>query len=172
MQAVRLYGKQDVRIIDVHKPVPKAGEILVRIAAAGVVEPFALGHDNAGWVEELGEGDPGFSRGDPVLVFDPWGGGHCHPCQTSAENYCDHRSEIAGYGGCLGLDGVKAQSLPYGRSLSIHDRVSRTEMMEVIQLSARGIIHVEAQEFPMTQAFDVYRRLEQGKIMGRSVLIP
>ena len=45
-------------------------------------------------------------------------------------------------------------------------------MMEVIQLAERGIIHVETQEFPMTQALDVYQRLEQGEIMGRAVLIP
>jgi propanol-preferring alcohol dehydrogenase len=344
MQAVRLYGKQDVRIVDLDKPAPKAGEILVKIAAAGVChsdlhvihnglpfagvnDPFTLGHENAGWVEELGEGVTGFSKGDPVLVFGPWGCGHCHPCQTSAENYCDHRSEITGYGGGLGLDGgmaeymivpsprllvplgavdprqaaplsdaaltpyhavkrsidkltpdafvvvqgigglghmaiqilkaitsatviacditedrlhlarhhgadhvvnstasdaaeqilkitgikkaalvldfvginptlalgakvvgmnsawtvvglgggtygVNAKSLPYGCSLSIPYWGSRAEMMEVIQLAERGIIHAETQEFPMTDALDVYRRLENGEIIGRAVLIP
>ncbi|MFG1378740.1 NAD(P)-dependent alcohol dehydrogenase [Xanthobacter autotrophicus] len=126
MLAVRFYGKHDVRVVDVEKPVPKAGEVLIKIAAAGVCHsdlhvihnglssagvdwPFTLGHENAGWVEELGDGVTGFSKGDPVLVFGPWGCGHCHPCQTSAENYCEHRSEIAGYGGGLGLDGGMAQ---------------------------------------------------------------
>ena len=77
---------------------------------------------------------------------------------------------VVGLGG--GTYGVNAKSLPYGCSLSIPYWGSRTEMMEVIQLAERGIIHVETQEFPMTQALDVYQRLEQGEIMGRAVLIP
>jgi NAD+-dependent secondary alcohol dehydrogenase Adh1 len=63
-------------------------EVLVRIGGAGVCRtdlhiiegiwrekvdvklPYVMGHENAGWVEEVGRGVEGFKKGDPVI---------CHP---------------------------------------------------------------------------------------------
>ena len=63
-------------------------DVLVRIGGAGVCRtdlhviegiwsqkvevklPYIMGHENAGWVEEIGKGVQGFRRGDPVI---------CHP---------------------------------------------------------------------------------------------
>ena len=124
MKAVRLHAQGDVRIDDIEKPKPKAGEILSKIGAAGVCHsdlhliddglvntnvPFILGHENAGWVAELGEGVTDFQIGDAVIVYGPWGCGHCEPCQQSAENYCDHQSESSVLGGGLGIDGGMAE---------------------------------------------------------------
>lgn len=123
MRAVRLFGHKDVRIVEIDKPEPRDGEILIKIAAAGVchsdlhlidhdtlgkVEPFTLGHENAGWIEELGSGATGFKKGDPVAVYGPWGCGHCIPCQKSMENYCDHTYEHKFLGGGLGFNGGMA----------------------------------------------------------------
>jgi alcohol dehydrogenase, propanol-preferring len=36
--------------------------------------PFTLGHENAGWVEQMGPGATGFVPGDPVIVYGPWAG--------------------------------------------------------------------------------------------------
>lgn len=124
MKAVRLYGTNDVRIEEIEKPIPTGDEVLIRIGAAGVChsdlhvikdgvlgeikEPFTLGHENAGWVEEVGEAVTGYKKGDAVIVYGPWGCGHCKPCQTSSENYCDHQSELP-YGGGLGLNGGMAE---------------------------------------------------------------
>lgn len=124
MRAVRLYGINDVRIEEIEKPIPTGDEVLIRIGAAGVChsdlhvikegvlgeikEPFTLGHENAGWVEEVGEAVTGYKKGDAVIVYGPWGCGHCKPCQTSSENYCDHQSELS-YGGGLGLNGGMAE---------------------------------------------------------------
>jgi len=138
MKAVKFMGPRDVRILhDVEKPIPKGDEVLLKIAAAGVchsdlhiidgsipIPPgFTLGHENAGWVEEVGDGVSGYEKGDAVLVYGPWGCGHCKPCQQSIENYCDHQSERA-FGGGLGIDGGMAEYLlvPSSRLLvPIHD---------------------------------------------------
>ena len=43
--------------------------------------PFTLGHENAGWVEKMGPGATGFTPGDPVIVYGPWGCGLCMNCR-------------------------------------------------------------------------------------------
>ncbi len=123
MRAVRFAGVgQAARIEDVPKPSPRPGQVLVRIGGAGVCHsdlhvmeedlgfkpPFTLGHENAGWIAELGEGVTGFKEGDPVAIYGPWGCGRCHACQLSMENYCENWAEIQGFGGGLGLDGGMA----------------------------------------------------------------
>ncbi len=138
MKAVRFFGQNDVRIVnDVEKPSPKGDEVLLKIAGAGVCHsdlhviddgiipagPFTLGHENAGYIEEMGPEVKGFKKGDAVLVYGPWGCGHCKPCQESFENYCDHQAEQA-FGGGLGFDGGMAEYMlvPSSRLLvPIHD---------------------------------------------------
>ena len=124
MQAVRFVGVgRPAQIEDVPKPAVGPGQVLIKIGGAGVCHsdlhvmeedlgfrpPFTLGHENAGWVAELGEGVAGFKEGDPVAVYGPWGCGHCHACQQSMENYCENWAQIDGFGGGLGLDGGMAE---------------------------------------------------------------
>jgi propanol-preferring alcohol dehydrogenase len=70
---------------------------------------FTLGHENAGWVAELGEGVTGFKEGDAVAVYGAWGCGRCHACQLSMENYCENWAEMGAFGGGLGADGGMAE---------------------------------------------------------------
>lgn len=124
MKAVRLYGRGDIRIVDIPRPVPRAGEVLIKMGAAGVchsdlhlidsaesvlAQPFTLGHENAGWVAEVGEGVSGFTPGEAVIVYGPWGCGQCAPCQLSQENYCQHQHDSTVLGGGLGRDGGMAE---------------------------------------------------------------
>lgn len=124
MKAVRLHDVHDVRIDELEIPQPKGGEVLIKVAGAGVCHsdlhviehgmgsrmPFTLGHENAGYVEAVGESVTGYKKGDAVIVYGPWGCGHCKPCQETTENYCDHQSEIP-LGGGLGLNGGMAEYL-------------------------------------------------------------
>jgi propanol-preferring alcohol dehydrogenase len=75
----------------------------------GFEPPFTLGHENAGWIAEIGAGVTRLKEGDAVAVYGPWGCGHCHSCQISMENYCENWTEIKGFGGGLGLDGGMAE---------------------------------------------------------------
>lgn len=124
MQAVRFVGVgRSAQIADVAKPEPGPGQVLIKIGGAGVCHSdlhvmeedlgfggtFTLGHENAGWVAELGQGVTGFKEGDAVAVYGPWGCGRCHACQLSMENYCENWAELGGFGGGLGFDGGMAE---------------------------------------------------------------
>lgn len=89
-RAVRFdrYGDVDVlQVVEVDRPTPGPGEVLVRVKAAGInpgeasirkglmhelwpaTFPSGEGSDLAGVVEALGEGVEGFSAGDEVIGF-------------------------------------------------------------------------------------------------------
>ena len=92
--AVDRFGGEP-RVVDLPVPVAGPGEVLVRVAAAGVnpydakvgdgilegrphVFPLVLGVDGAGTVEACGPGVTRFVRGDPIFgqfLHDPVGGG-------------------------------------------------------------------------------------------------
>ena len=109
MQAVRFVGVgRPPQIEDVKKPSPGPGQIAhqdrwrrrvpLRSARDGgrlrLQAPFTLGHENAGWVSERGDGVTGVKDGDPVAVYGPWGCGLCHACQQSMENYCENWAQL------------------------------------------------------------------------------
>ncbi|GGK90989.1 NAD(P)-dependent alcohol dehydrogenase [Nocardia jinanensis] len=48
----------------------------------------------------------------------------------------------------------------------------RSDLVAVVELARRGVLHVTAQTFPLTEAVEVYRRLRAGGITGRAVLVP
>lgn len=98
---------QAPRIVEVPKPTPGPGQVLLKVTAAGVCHsdefimslpeevvmsrwpvPFILGHEGAGVVAELGEGASGVSVGDSVLVYGPWGCGRCSYCLKGDEMLC------------------------------------------------------------------------------------
>ncbi|MCU4187402.1 NAD(P)-dependent alcohol dehydrogenase [Acidiferrimicrobium sp. IK] len=122
---------------EVEDPVPGHDEVIVRIAGAGVCHsdlhllhdfdegltpwslPFTLGHENAGWIESLGDGVEGFSIGDPVAVYGAWGCGHCNNCDVGKENYCLRSAHLRAGGGGFGADGGQARLMrvPHARRL-------------------------------------------------------
>ncbi|RYF58095.1 MAG: hypothetical protein EOO27_13630, partial [Comamonadaceae bacterium] len=100
-------------------PVPGPGEVLVRVAAAGVCHsdlhqqdgsvppfriPIVLGHENAGVVESLGTGAAGIEVGERVVVYGGWGCGCCRFCLEGQEQLCS----TAAWSG-LGPDGGYAE---------------------------------------------------------------
>lgn len=83
---------------------PKAGEVLVRMAASGVCHsdlhvaqgihptalPIVLGHEGAGVVEEVGPGVEGLGSGDHVLLTWLPYCGHCRHCARGWPNRCEN----------------------------------------------------------------------------------
>ena len=82
---------------------PKDGEVLVRIAAAGVCYsdyhvmkgewtvplPMVLGHEGAGVVEKVGTGVTRLKPGDHVILNFRANCGHCHYCIVGRPVLCD-----------------------------------------------------------------------------------
>lgn len=127
MHALQLVDwKHPPELTEIADPEPGAGQVRVRIGAAGACHsdlhlmddfeggllpwgpPFTLGHENAGWVDALGPGVRGLEIGEPVAVYGPWGCGRCHRCAEGMENYCVHQADGPAGGG-LGLDGGMAE---------------------------------------------------------------
>lgn len=126
MLAYRLTKWQNPpELLETEVPEPGPGEVLVKVGGAGMCHsdlhlmewppgvmpfdpPFTLGHENAGWVERLGEGARGFEPGDAVAVYGPWGCGYCRACRLSREDYCENQAVIGTFGGGLGRDGGMA----------------------------------------------------------------
>ena len=67
---------------------------------AGVSLPRVLGHENAGWVEDVGSGVSTVAKGDAVLVYPPWSCGLCLACRRGNDMHCA-RHEFTG----LSVDG-------------------------------------------------------------------
>lgn len=49
---------------------------------------------------------------------------------------------------------------------------TRLDMREVLQIASAGKIKISTQTFPLSQAQDALRKLKQGEIEGRAVLLP
>ena len=97
--------KQDVWVKEEEVPNPKlekSTDVIVKIGAAGVCRtdlhiiegvwrhiqdpedkllPCVMGHENAGWVEEVGSDVEGFKKGDPVILHPLISGGTCLNCR-------------------------------------------------------------------------------------------
>jgi NAD+-dependent secondary alcohol dehydrogenase Adh1 len=92
----------------VERPVPEpAGprDVVVRIGGAGVCAtdlhaidglmapaglrpPVVLGHENAGWVDAVGDGVTAAAVGDAVLVYPAYTCGVCVPCRRGHDMHC------------------------------------------------------------------------------------
>jgi alcohol dehydrogenase, propanol-preferring len=135
MKSLQLTAWQhEAEFTEQDQPDPGPGEVLVRIGGAGACHsdlhlmhdftdgvlpwgpPFTLGHENAGWVEALGDGVTGLEVGEAVAVYGSWGCGHCARCRRGMENYCERQSELGGMGGGLGFDGGMAPFMLVPRS--------------------------------------------------------
>ncbi|QUL78447.1 MULTISPECIES: NAD(P)-dependent alcohol dehydrogenase [unclassified Brevibacterium] len=113
---------------EVERPTPGPGEVLLKVAGAGachsdvaiydefekggpgaVPPPFVLGHENSGWIEELGPGVEGLTEGDAYLVYGPVGCGRCRACSRGQDTYCENAATNPYLGIGLGRDGGMAE---------------------------------------------------------------
>ena len=63
-------------------------------------------------------------------------------------------------------------SVPYEVSIQTTYWGTRTELVEVLELAARGLVSPDLQAFPLEDALDAYRQLRAGEIDGRAVIAP
>jgi len=108
MKAVQL-GKYETRptLVDVPDPMISSPlDVVVRIGGAGVCRtdlhivegqweeksgvalPYTIGHENAGWVEQVGSAVTGVQVGDPVIAHPLVTCGLCRPCRDGDDVHC------------------------------------------------------------------------------------
>ena len=107
MRAVHLDKPGDpFRMVELHQPTPGPGEVMIKVAAAGVCHsdiaiqqqiegmpparrfPLIPGHEIAGHVHEVGECVTGFEPGDGVGIWPGWGDRTCVVCRSGNEHLC------------------------------------------------------------------------------------
>ena len=103
MKAAVLTQTRQVEIQDLPIPEVQAGEVLIRVRAAGICAaelhaflgthpvrkpPLQLGHEMAGDVEQIGPGVTKFAKGDRVSVFPLKNCGCCNNCKEEKYNLC------------------------------------------------------------------------------------
>lgn len=130
---------------------PQVGEVLVRVAAAGLCHsdlsvingdrprpvPMVLGHEGAGVVEEVGEGVTDLVPGDHVIfVFVP-SCGHCGPCQSGRPALCEPgaasngKGELLGGGSRLSRNGERVAHMIGVSSFATHAVLSRRSLVKI-----------------------------------------
>jgi S-(hydroxymethyl)glutathione dehydrogenase / alcohol dehydrogenase len=126
-----------LRVEPVELEGPRAGEVLVRVAAAGVCHtdlhlvdghlgdgrwPIVPGHEGAGVIEAIGDGVDHLAAGEPVaFCFVPSCGG-CRACIAGRMNLCETAAAHA-WAGTL-LDGTSRLRGADGRTLAHFNFVS------------------------------------------------
>jgi propanol-preferring alcohol dehydrogenase len=63
-------------------------------------------------------------------------------------------------------------SVPYEVSIQTTYWGSRSELVEVLDLGARGLVTPKVVTFPLQEAMTAYRRLREGDLPGRAVIVP
>jgi NAD+-dependent secondary alcohol dehydrogenase Adh1 len=126
MKAARLHAyEQHLQLDQVPEPsIQGHHDVIVRIGGAGVCRtdlhiiegiwrakvdvqlPYILGHENAGWVEAIGDAVTSVREGDAVIVHPLRTCGLCSACRRGEDMYCE-KGEFPG----ISTDGGFAQYL-------------------------------------------------------------
>jgi alcohol dehydrogenase len=139
---------------------PGAGEVLVRIRAAGLCHsdlsvidgnrprplPMVLGHEVAGVVEEIGEGVTRLAPGDHVVAAFVPSCGHCEPCDAGRPALCEPGFE-ANRAGTL-LSGSRRLHDAHG---AIHHHLGVSGFADRAVLAANSLVQVP-RDLPFTEA--------------------
>ena len=110
MKAVRLFEYHQLpKVTDVSEPtITGPHDVIVRIGGAGlcrtdlhiiegqwaeksgVALPYTLGHENAGWVQEVGSAVSNVAAGDTVIVHPLITCGLCRACRAGNDMHCSN----------------------------------------------------------------------------------
>ncbi len=108
MKAGVVHDREDIRFEDIEKPVPKAGQVLIKVKYTGICGsdiprvngdachffPNVLGHEFSGVIEEVGEGVTSVKAGDRVAGVPLVPCLECEDCQKGNYSLCKHYSFI------------------------------------------------------------------------------
>jgi NAD+-dependent secondary alcohol dehydrogenase Adh1 len=127
VKAVRLHAYHQQPVVEeVPEPSVKGPlDVVVKIGGAGVcrtdlhiiegqwaertqtVLPYTLGHENAGWVHEVGSGVTNVAPGDTVILHPAPSDGLCRACRAGDDMHCENGA----FPGLANRDGGMAEYL-------------------------------------------------------------
>jgi len=148
----------------------KSSDVIVKIGAAGVCRtdlhiiegvwehiqdpkgdllPMVMGHENAGWVEEVGKDVVGFKKGDPVILHPIISGtdGTCLSCRRGL----DQHAEDGAFPGLNIKEGGYAELLKTSTDLSKlkNNKVKlgiRSEFIKIAENQKENVISVDVEK--------------------------
>ncbi|SFH15641.1 2-desacetyl-2-hydroxyethyl bacteriochlorophyllide A dehydrogenase [Desulfotomaculum arcticum] len=127
MKAAVVYGINDIRIQEVARPEPGAGEVVVKVRASGICAtdvkmllgqglpknlPAILGHEVAGEIFSVGPEVVGLQPGQRVAVYPIAVCGDCYFCRRGRHNLCEREFGLA-----HGIDGGFAEYVRIPRQI-------------------------------------------------------
>jgi len=159
MKAAVLRGPKNLSIEDVQQPIPKYGEVLVRVKATAICGtdiaifegrpkvnyPRILGHESAGEIAELGEGVKNLKVGDKVVMNPTSYCGTCLDCMRGDTGICKN-------GGLFGreFDGTYAEyvTLSENRAYKLPGSISCVDATTFIVLTTTVYAQRKIDIFP------------------------
>ncbi|MEM7302509.1 MAG: zinc-dependent alcohol dehydrogenase family protein [Pseudomonadota bacterium] len=149
-----------LRLERVSLDAPGDGEVLVRIAAAGLCHsdlsvingdrprqiPMALGHEASGIVEECGPGVKNLEPGDHVIMVFVPSCGHCAPCAEGRAALCEPGAAANNAGTLLG--GAVRMALD---DQPVYHHVGVSAFGEYTVLSERSLVKID-KDLPLDKA--------------------
>lgn len=154
MKALRYLGANELKIMDVPKPEPKEGEVLLRIKSCGIcgsdvhgylgltgrrTPPMTMGHEFSGEVVALGENVTSLKVGDRVCPYPVDYCGTCEKCKNEMNHLCPDKRQF----GVLTVDGAFAEYLcvPAHLCFPIADSVSfdQASLMEPLAVAYHAV---------------------------------
>src|SRR5436309_2824774 len=209
MKAARLHAYHDPLALDEVDEPRATGplEVVVRIGAAGlcrtdlhiqegqwaeksgVTLPYTLGHENAGWIHEVGSGVTDVEVDHTVRVD----GSHVDTVREltngiGAEVILDFVGEKGAVedGIAMVQDGGFYYVIGYGQNLVVPtiDIISReisfignlvgtyADLEELMTLTAQGKVRLHTNTYPLDAVNDAMADLDGGRLQGRGILVP
>jgi len=146
MKAIKLYGKNDLRLVETPIPTITDKEILLKVEAAGICgtdlknwkhgranidaeHPLTIGHEVAGTIAEVGKAVPFYKEGMRITIQPNTGCALCDRCVSGNTHMC---SDLRAFG--INTDGafaeymvVPAAAIEQGNIMIVPDGVSAIE---------------------------------------------
>ena len=158
MKALVYRNPYELEVVDVQKPTPGPGEVLVKIKACGIcgsdvhgytgstgrrTPPMIMGHEFSGVVEALGDGALRFPVGSRIAVQPAVFCGDCDFCKTGYTNICPNKL----FYGAMSCDGAFQEYLCVPEKLiySLPDNVSYEDgaLIEPLAVAYCGVKKIE-----------------------------
>lgn len=165
MKAAVFRGVDDIRLEDVPRPRPEAGEVVVRVSLTTICGTdvhivrgeypvrtgLILGHEAVGVVDDIGSGVTGYALGDRVLIGAITPCGQCHACLAGHTSQCGHGSGYESLGGWRfgnAINGAQAEYLVVPNAQAnlakIGDDLSDEQVLLLADIASTGIAGAEA----------------------------